>query len=174
MSFRKPLVRYDSSSRAQLILSEPQKTAFLPITSLSANEDSVNERKLAVPGSKFPQISPQKTNDYKPTAVQAEKRLASGAKSKKQTYRSTKKLTVVRGRVLLKIPGYPETQRIYLSKLVHHLPLKQLQQAAKRVLLDSKERRGSPIAARRRKKKKPSGGPKSSSRKVATTLFDYG
>lgn len=57
--------------------------------------------------------------------------------SKKKSKPKKKTPVIVKGHLILKVPGYPQKHKIKLAQLVSKLPAKALKQAAKRVLVAS-------------------------------------
>lgn len=131
-------MRFDSLSRAQLVSSPPSETE----RSLST-EDSFDcedrQASLTAPPLLFTsqrQRSGQtKKGDFFDTGGSSSGGGGVGRGGRQNTTKkkksNKKKLTVARGKVSLKVPGYLGQQSDDLSKLVHHLPIKHLQQAAK-------------------------------------------
>lgn len=138
MSFRKPLVRFDSGSRAQLVSS-------LVFPKVEEEEEDNKQQAIA-------------SQATKKTFIRNTKRKA---KRKTKTIPKKQQLKVIKGQLLLKVPGYKGQQKVQLSKLVPYLPKKKLIQAAKRALVAS----GLKGSAKKNKRKKAS---------KATSLFNDG
>lgn len=103
MSLLKPLVRFESGTRAQLF---PSSTLSL----LSKEEESPEPKAKS-----FSVHSCKKSRNRKPKP----------------------KLLIEKGQLSLKVPGYKGKQKVQLSKLVQYLPIRKLQQAAKKALVAS-------------------------------------
>jgi hypothetical protein len=109
MSLRKPFVRFEASARAKLI-------------SENSSQVEVEEEEEKVEGS------------YSTKSVPAKKKKQAQPKKKSKP---KKTLVIIKGHLILTVPGFPPKQKIKLSQLVSKLPGKALKQAAKRVLVAS-------------------------------------
>lgn len=182
MSLRKPLVRFESSSRAQLVPYPTSGSKRAPSPpSPSADEESEGEREKTPRSAVTPSLFGLRGGGrpFRRSSSRRRRRSAKGSASKRRltadkkgernigSSNPTKKhLVVAKGRVSLKVPGYQGKQKVHLSKLVHHLPVRELQRAARKVLLASRGKGG--------KKKKSKALASSRSLPPATAIFDYG
>lgn len=130
---RQPLVSYESRHRAR----------FAPAT-----EDRSQTRRGARGGGQGRHMSPAVTR----------RRSAARAAGR----RVSNKVRLVKGRVKLRVPGYPSVQTLSPSHLVRHISAAKLRLAAKQVLKKTKKKR-----VRRRRKTKRRKGKRSKKKKKA-------
>lgn len=153
---RKPLVRFETRGRAQLV-SYPFKSEKEEATEKVEKEEEGGrgEEEEAVKDTKSPPRRARK-------------------KFKKiKSKRHSSKPVAVKGHLTLKVPGYRGKQKVPLSKLVPHLPVKNLRQAAKKVLIAS----GLRPLSKRKKKTQPQDvvkKQKTKTKQPTLSLFDYG
>jgi hypothetical protein len=136
MYSRKPLVKFEAVQRASLVstLTPEEDVPPTPV------EEETNTEIVT------PQEGSEETKTQK-------------SKNKEKTKHSRQ--VIINNQLQIKLPGYKETQKISLTKLIAYLPKKNLKRAAKRALL------ASGIQGSTKKKRK-------SKRTAPTALFNDG
>lgn len=128
MSVRKPLVRFDTQSRAKLVSVEPS----LPLALSSSRR--------------------KKKSDHSEDLSMPRRKRSSGGGKRRSSGKG--KPRVVKGRVNVRVAGYLGVQKLAPSKLIPYLPATKVRQAAKKALVasGSKPSRGKRTVRRKGRK----------------------